>query len=239
MIKMIFPKIYGHRGASAIEPENTMRAFKRAFNDGANGIEFDIRLSADNEIVVIHDDTINRTSNGFGLVKEHTFEELLQFDFGLGEKIPLLKEVLREFGKKYLLNIEIKELGLEKQLVELLNEFNLIEKAIISSFKIPAIKKIKEIDPKIQTAYIYSINKSNLEHLKNTIKIDGIHPRKNLIKKNLVEKANLLNLSIRTWTVDNPRKAIKLAKLNIDSIITNNPKVIFHAFEVKIPKKKL
>ncbi|NHK30405.1 MAG: glycerophosphodiester phosphodiesterase [Asgard group archaeon] len=237
---MKIPKIYGHRGASAVEPENTMRAFTRAFKDGAKGIEFDIRLTADKKIVVIHDDTLNRTSNGVGFVKDQTYDELLQLDFGLGEKIPLLKDVLKEYGNKYWLNIEIKELGFEQLLVDTLNEYNIKEKLIISSFKIPAIKIVKELDPKMHTAYIYSLNRPDLNKLKKTIKLDGIHPKKSLVTKQLVEEASSLNLPIRTWTVDKPKKAIKLAKLGIESIITNNPKVILQAFiEKKAIKKPL
>lgn len=230
---MKIPNIYGHRGASALEPENTMRAFKRAFKDGAIGIEFDVRLTADKKIVVIHDEMLNRTSNGVGFVKDYTYEELLQLDFGLGEKIPLLIEVLKEYEKNYWLNIEIKELGLEEQLIDFLNEYDVKEKAIVSSFKIPAIKKVKELDSNVQTAYIYSIKKPDLEQLKKTIKLNGVHPRKDLITKNLVKKAYSLGLLIRTWTVDKPREALKLAKLNVESIITNNPKAILQAFLAK------
>ena len=230
---MKIPNIYGHRGASALEPENTMRAFKRAFKDGAIGIEFDVRLTADKKIVVIHDEMLNRTSNGVGFVKDYTYEELLQLDFGLGEKIPLLIEVLKEYEKNYWLNIEIKELGLEEQLIDFLNEYDVKEKAIVSSFKIPAIKKVKELDSNVQTAYIYSIKKPDLEQLKKTIKLNGVHPRKDLITKNLVKKAYSLDLLIRTWTVDKPREALKLAKLNVESIITNNPKAILQAFLAK------
>ena len=98
---MNLPLIFGHRGASALEPENTMRAFTRAFNDGAHGIEFDVRLTADNRIVVIHDKTLVRTSNGQGLVKNLTVEELLKYDFGLREKIPTLEDI----DKKKLANL--------------------------------------------------------------------------------------------------------------------------------------
>ena len=81
------------------------------------------------------------------------------------------------------------------------------------------------------TAYIYSQNKPNLNKLKESIKLDGIHPKKSLVTKRLVKKAVSLNLPIRTWTVDNPKKAMKLANLGVESIITNNPKVILEAFK--------
>ncbi|NHJ47958.1 MAG: glycerophosphodiester phosphodiesterase [Asgard group archaeon] len=227
------PLIQGHRGASAVEPENTIRAFIRAFDDGADGIEFDIRLTADKKIVVIHDKTINRTSNGKGLVKDYTFDELLKFDFGLGERIPLLAEVLTNFGNNYWLNIEVKELGFEQQLVNLLKILNVKEKIVISSFKEKALIDIKKLDRSLCTAFIYNMKNPNLEHLKSSMGIDSIHPKMNLVTKRLVKKADELNLPIRTWTVDQPKDAIKLAKLGIDTIITNNPKVIAQALDRK------
>ncbi|MEA2071024.1 MAG: glycerophosphodiester phosphodiesterase family protein, partial [Asgard group archaeon] len=91
--------ILGHRGASAVEPENTMRAFHKAVEDGADGIELDIHKTKDEKIVVIHDATIDRTSNGFGKVAEMTYADLQKFDFGNGEKIPLLEDVLKKFSR--------------------------------------------------------------------------------------------------------------------------------------------
>ncbi|MHA1213294.1 MAG: glycerophosphodiester phosphodiesterase [Candidatus Heimdallarchaeota archaeon] len=136
---MINTIIFGHRGASALEPENTMRAFARAFQDGATGIEFDIRLTKDKQIVVIHDKSINRTSNGKSLVKDMTYKELQEYDFGKGEKIPLLKDVLKLYGNRFWLNIEIKETGFEKEVVELLHKFEIKKKCLISSFKESAL----------------------------------------------------------------------------------------------------
>ncbi|HUT81287.1 MAG TPA: glycerophosphodiester phosphodiesterase family protein [Candidatus Bathyarchaeia archaeon] len=220
------PVIFGHRGSSAFEPENTMRAFARAFQDGAKGIEFDIRLTKDEQIVIIHDEAINRTSNGSGLVKDMTFEELQQFDFGKGEKIPLLKDVLKLYGNRFWLNIEIKEVKLEKQLTELLIDMNITKKIVISSFIKETLEKIKEIDFNFNTAYLYAIRKINLNYIKNELKCEGIHPSKNNITKRLLKKTKGMKLAVRVWTVDNPKKAIKLAKLGVDGIITNNPKLI-------------
>ncbi len=218
--------IYGHRGSSAFEPENTMRAFARAFQDGAKGIEFDIRLTKDKQIVIIHDETINRTSNGSGLVRDLTYEELQKFDFGKGEKIPLLKDVLKLYGNRFWLNIEIKEIGLEDLLIELLTELNIIKKIVISSFIKEPLEKIKEIISTYNTAFLYSLKKVNLTYIKQELKCDGIHPSKNNITKRVLTKAKEMNLAIRVWTVDNPKNALKLVKMGVDGIITNNPKLI-------------
>lgn len=225
--------IFAHRGASIKAPENTLKAFNLAFKEGANGIEFDIRLSADNVIVVIHDGTINRTSNSTGKVNSLTLEELQKFDFGEGEKIPTLKEVLEKFGNKYWLNIEIKEEGFEPILVDLLEELKVKEKIVISSFLIPVLLKIKELAPEIPTGYLYEYNLNELDGLLEEVTVNGIHPVKENVTKELIQDAHQKNLAVRAWTVDDPEIAKKLAENGIDGIITNDPKGIFAALNSK------
>ncbi len=221
---MKLPMIFGHRGASSSEPENTMRAFIQAFQDGADGIEFDVRLTADNQMVVIHDSLISRTSNGFGLVRKKTYQELLGFDFGKGEKIPLLKDVLKKFGNKKWLNIEIKEQGFEEQLLEMLDKLEINQKFVISSFEISVLEKIKELNSEIPTAFLYQTIRFNLQALISKIQCDGLHPKHTLVNRRLFSEARYYRLAIRAWTVDSKRKAWNLTKLGIHGIITNNPK---------------
>ena len=223
---MKLPMIFGHRGASSIEPENTMKAFQQAFEDGADGIEFDVRLTADNQMVIIHDSLINRTSNGIGLVRKKTYQELLEFDFGKGEKIPLLEDVLKKFGNQKWLNIEIKEQGYEKQLLELLDKLKIIKKYVISSFDISVIQKIKELNSEIPTAFLYDAVRINLQDLISKSHCDGIHPKHTFVNRRLFSEARYYRLAVRAWTVDSQRKAWKLTKLGINGIITNNPKKI-------------
>lgn len=230
---MSYPLIFGHRGASIRAPENTLKAFNLAFKEGANGIEFDIRLSTDNEIVVIHDETIDRTSNSSGKVNSLTLEKLQKFDFGEGEKIPTLKEVLTKFGNKHWLNIEIKEEGLELILVDLLKNLKVKEKIVISSFLLPTLIKIKELAPEIPTGYLYEFHLNDLDGLLDEVSINGIHPVKENITKKIIQEAHQKNLAVRAWTVDDPKMAQKLAENGIDGIITNNPKGIIAALSKK------
>jgi len=228
-----YPKIFAHRGASIKAPENTLKAFDLAIKERANGIEFDTRLSADKVIVVIHDGTINRTSNSSGKVNSLTLEELQKFDFGEGEKIPTLKEVLEKYGNKYWLNIEIKEEGFEPILVDLLKELNVKEKIVISSFLIPALLKIKELAPEIPTGYLYEYDLNELDGLLEEVTVNGIHPVKENVTKELIQDAHQKNLTVRAWTVDDPEIAKKLAENGIDGIITNDPKGIIAALNSK------
>lgn len=154
-----------HRGYSEKYPENTIPAFIKAIEFGADMIEFDIHLSRDGRIVVIHDDSIDRTSNGTGMVKDFTLNELREYDysfnFGKGMiQIPTLEEVLELSAGKILLNIEIKNCpnnyaGIEKELVETLTKFDSIESAVISSFDHHSLLRMKGINRNIKTGMLY------------------------------------------------------------------------------------
>lgn len=126
--------IIGHRGASGYEPENTIRSFYKALDLGADGIEFDVRKSRDGIIVVIHDEKVDRTSNGFGCVSDFSFARLRELNFGKGELIPSFEEVLRIFGKKCSINVELKESNIGRDILDFINRFDLFDSIFVSSF---------------------------------------------------------------------------------------------------------
>ena len=226
------PLIFGHRGSSIREPENTMRAFQAAFQEEADGVEFDVRRTKDRKIVIIHDATISRTSNGKGQVNKYAYSELLEYDFGKGEKLPLLEDVLKKYGNKYWLNIEIKESGFEKELVELLRGLTITEKIVISSFKLSVLKAISKLTSEIPLAFLYDEPRNNFEKLQK-LKISSIHPGQLQVNKQLMQVANKADLKVRVWTVDKIKEAKRLAELNVDGIITNDPKGIIQAVRTK------
>jgi glycerophosphoryl diester phosphodiesterase len=137
--------IVAHRGASAYEPENTIRSFERAFKLGADFVELDVRLSKDGVLVVIHDEAADRTTNGSGLVRSLTLNQLRLLDAGKGEKIPTLKEVLERFNRdEHMFFIEAKEPGLEEKLLEAIAEHKAQNRVTVTSFYHSVLKKIKE-----------------------------------------------------------------------------------------------
>jgi len=229
---MKMPLIFGHRGSSKREPENTMRAIQAAIKEGADGVEFDVRITKDREIVIIHDAMVNRTSNSQGRVKNFNYSELLVFDFGKGEKIPLLKDVLEKYGNKYWLNIEIKETGFEGELVEMLRELKITEKVVISSFKKIALKTIAKLTSDIPLAYLFNKPMNNFTKLQK-LNFTSIHPGKLLVNKQLMKAAGNANLKVRVWTVDDFKEAKRLAKLGVDGIITNDPQGVIQALRTK------
>ncbi|MBQ6947541.1 MAG: glycerophosphodiester phosphodiesterase [Clostridia bacterium] len=229
--------IYAHRGASFDYPENTMLAFRKAVEQGADGIELDVQFTKDHKIVVCHDDKIDRTSNGSGYVEDYTFEELLAFDFGsykgeafAGEKIPLLSQVLdliKESG--ILLNIEIKNRGekvdgLEEAVSNLVNEYELGDKVIYSSFDHQMLYRLKAYDPTAKTAALYSYSPYNAFEYMKGLDVYAIHPsHKCLHGQDMCKKALEAGWQVNVWTVDTVEVAAPLVEAGVTSLITNRP----------------
>ncbi|MBR5782646.1 MAG: glycerophosphodiester phosphodiesterase [Clostridia bacterium] len=229
--------IYAHRGASFDYPENTMLAFRKAIEQGADGIEIDVQFTKDGHLIVCHDDDVNRTSNGEGNIEDCTLEELLKLDFGVfkgeqfaGEKIPLLSQVLeliKESG--LLLNIELKNRGekvdgLEKAVSDMVREFDLNDKIIYSSFDHEMLRRLKEYDPSAKIATLYSHSPYNAyEYMKN-LGVFAIHPGiKCFNGQDLCRKALESGWQVNVWTVDDPEDAKALAEAGVTSLITNRP----------------
>jgi glycerophosphoryl diester phosphodiesterase len=139
----------GHRGAKAYEPENTLRSYKKALEIGVDAVELDVRKTKDNQLVVIHDADVKRTTNGKGLVNELTLEQIKGFSAEKGEKIPTLKEALDFLDKKVKILIELKETGVEEKVLSLVRENGLQKNVIITSFLEDALRKIRELDNEV------------------------------------------------------------------------------------------
>jgi glycerophosphoryl diester phosphodiesterase len=160
--------ISAHRGASGYAPENTMSAFRLAHELGADGVEFDVHLSADDRLVVIHDDTLDRTTNGRGYVRDHPWSALARLDTGSGERIPLLEEVLDWARRVEMpLSIEMKRpnaaLGrlpypdLARRIIEMVRAFDLTDQVLVFSDDHALVRKARQIDPSIATAVVLGL----------------------------------------------------------------------------------
>lgn len=231
--------VFAHRGSKSNNPENTLAAFREAIHVQSDGIELDVHLSLDNELIVIHDEKIDRTTNGKGLVRKMTSADIQKFDAGswyhpnfADEKIPRLSEVLKlltDLSFSGYLNIEIKTdkfkyPGIEKKLSELMTESKWPFIYIYSSFNLQSLKRIHELDPKIEINYLTK----NILHLKKrqegilTDFITGIHPRRNYaLKHPLLLKAS--NRPFRLWTVNQESEMRKAFQQNVAGIITDYP----------------
>jgi glycerophosphoryl diester phosphodiesterase len=224
------PFIWAHRGASAVAPENTMASFYAALHSGANGIELDIHLSRDGIPVVIHDLSVDRTTNGQGLVAELTLRELQTLDAGhwfapmfIGERIPTLFTVLERFSGRLRLNLEIKDAQAGLIAVEMLKDFPAAD-ALISSFDWRLLVKIREVAPKIALAVLLESQDWHFAlSCINAIGASALHPRIDRINKCLLLNCQRRDIAVSAWTVDDPRLVRRIVRQGINAVFCNNP----------------
>jgi len=188
-------------------------------------VEVDVRGSKDGHVVVIHDEKVNRTTNGRGYVKELTLDELKRLDAGLGEKIPTLREVIREVKGKIRLVIEIKVQNIEQKVFQLIAEEKMKKDAIVVSFYSNVLEKTKDLDGKIKTGFIFSKIPQNPLQLAVTLKSNIILPKYSLVSEAMVNDAHKLGLMIIPWTVDDASIGKQLIKFGVNGIATNKPDI--------------
>ena len=232
------PFIFGHRGAMAYEPENTLLSVKKAIDFGVDGIEVDVRKCKSSEIVVIHDERVNRTTNGKGYVKDFNLKNLKKLDAGKGEKIPTLMEiieVIKIFNKKnkkqIKLIIELKEKDLGKDVVNLIKKFKFINNVIIISFYHQLIKNIKKLSKKINAGILFVGNPINAASLAKDANAGYLFANFNYIDSDLVQNAHQNKLKVFVWNIDDIKNLKKMLKLNVDGIGSNKPDVIVDYFK--------
>lgn len=237
MAKMLNKKVLlvAHRGASFYEPENTLRAVRRAIELGADMVEVDVRLSKDGFVIVIHDETVDRTTNGTGYVKEKSLKELKSLDAGFGEKIPTLEEVIETVKGKIKLIVELKNQGFEDKVVGILKKKNFVEDVIVASFFHKAIRRVKELNNKIKTGVIFRCSPVNVTDLALKSKADILFPEYKYVTSETVKEIHRENLEVYVWTVDDPEKAKVFVEMNVDGIVTNKPDL----FQPKLKPKKV
>jgi glycerophosphoryl diester phosphodiesterase len=230
----MFPKIIGHRGIPHIAPENTMASFAAAVAAGADGLETDVQMTSDGELVLIHDETLDRTTNGKGLVVSHTLKELRELDAGSrfhesfkNERIPTFREFLEYVSTKDLLiNIEIKSgvvlyPGIERKLIGMLHEYHMTQNVIISSFNHYSLMTCKEIDSGIKTGILYMCGMVNPWVYAKSIGADALHPLFYAVRTETVGGMLESGLLINPYTVDSPSDMKNMVSLGVTGIITN------------------
>lgn len=213
--------IFGHRGAPGYprRGENTIASFKKALQCGATGLEFDVRRCGDGSLVVIHDDTVNRTTNGRGSVRSLSYPSLLQFDAGGGEPVPLLATVLDQFGALCLLNVELKDPGIATDVKNLVLERRLERQVIVSAFE---WDELRPLTPDIPIGLLTS-KLENVVSAACQFGAAAIHPRRDLVSRNLISAAREAKLKLNVWTVNTPEQIAKFRKLDVDGIFTDFP----------------
>jgi glycerophosphoryl diester phosphodiesterase len=215
----------GHRGAKAYEPENTLRSYKKALEIGVDAVELDVRKTKDNQLVVIHDADVKRTTNGKGLVNELTLEQIKGFSAEKGEKIPTLKEALDFLDKKVKILIELKETGVEEKVLSLVRENGLQKNVIITSFLEDALRKIRELDNEVETGLIYAKHKNPVKAALE-LKASYLLPLYRFTHTDNVQKAHENGLKVIVWTINKPEEAAEYVKKGVDGIASDKPDIL-------------
>lgn len=231
----MYPLIYAHRGASGHAPENTMAAFRLAVEEGAEGIELDVQLSADRQVVVIHDETLDRTTDGLGPVNSRTWEELRRLDasFGQeayrGEGIPLLSQVLELLAPTQLeLNIELKNgivpyEGMEELVVRMVRQYGMEKRVVLSSFNHYSIARLAGMAPDMEMAVLYAEGLYRPWEYAAFVGARSLHPHYLAVTPEIVMNAHMAGVKVRPWTVNSDEDYRRMAAAGVDAVITNYP----------------
>lgn len=225
----------GHRGAAGTAPENTLASFRRALSIGVDAVEFDIHRTRDGVLVVMHDFTVERCSNGKGTIGEMTLEELRRLDTGswygpefAGETVPTLAELVEAVPAPVVLFLEIKAgsykyPGLEEQLAAFIQEHNLLGRIQISSFDHFALKRMRELLPELETAVLYAHRSVDPVGLARSCNARAIHPNWSTITRETVAEAHAAGLKVNVWTPNSQEAINACYDLGVDGIITDFP----------------
>jgi glycerophosphoryl diester phosphodiesterase len=237
------PLLIGHRGYPARFPENTLASFKGAIQAGCDMIELDVTLTKDRKVVVIHDDTLDRTTTGKGPVRGHALAEIKALDAGswfdarfAAERVPELSEVMRLTAGRCMLNIEIKESAfeadypadaIEHQVVTLVKTSGAIDRVIISSFDQRILERIAAMDapPAIACISSHGADKRVLEML-IAMKAFSWHPLFKILTRDQVDMLHAAGLKVFPWTIDTRAEAEKLLALGVDGLICNELRIM-------------
>jgi glycerophosphoryl diester phosphodiesterase len=234
------PVCYAHRGARARAPENTLLAFRLAFDLGANAVECDVQRSRDGRLVIIHDGTVDRTTDGCGWVAEMSFAELRGLNAGRGERIPTLEETLalaRERGGG--VNLEVKgesvaeALETAEALMAALRglEEGMRVRVLVSSFAHPAIALLKARLPWLRTGALFGDEWRGRDLLAPALAVgaEAIHPGLRLVTPELVRRAHDAGLAVNVWTVNRPADMRRLIAWGVDGIFSDYPERVVAA----------
>lgn len=228
------PKVIAHRGGREWAPENTIGAFVRALDFGADGIELDVQRCATGELVVFHDEDLARTTNGVGLVRDCSLDELKRLSAGLwfdktfrDERVPTLSEVLELLQGKLTLNIELKNApidypGIEEDLLSVIEGYP-HETLIISSFDHKLLARVHEVAPHLKIALLGAAVFLDLKSAATAVGATYFHPAYDCLRPDIVEEAHGAGLEVNVWTCNTPTEWRECIRLGIDGIVTDDP----------------
>jgi glycerophosphoryl diester phosphodiesterase len=218
--------IMGHRGAAALEPENTLRSIAMALAVGVEAVEIDVQLTRDGELAVIHDSTVDRTTNGKGAVRDFTLADLQRLDAGKGEAIPSLAEVAAAVAGKAHLVVELKDPGTAAILLKFIQERQLYQETHVISFWHPAVKAMKEKEPRLQTGVLLVGAPADPAGLAKSALADALVLHYAYVTPELVATAHAAGLQVYVWNIDDVETVKPYLAMNLDGIGSNRPDIL-------------
>lgn len=233
-------EIWGHRGASAEAPENTLPAFALALGQGADGIECDVQLTRDDEVVVIHDGTLDRTTDGHGRVADHCLEGLRTMDASCGMPgfagvgIPLLAEVLELVADSdAVVNIELKTdeheyRGIEERVLEVVGASGVADRVLFSSFNHYTLQRLRRCEAVQPLGALVTDRLFEPWRYVDALGVAAFHPDYRRVSRKLVENCHGLGQAVHAWTVNHPKELLRMLRYGVDAIITDVPGEAVH-----------
>ncbi len=233
--------IIGHRGAPTAAPENTLPSFLLAAQTGAQMIELDVHLSKDGRVVVIHDETLDRTTSGTGPVTACTLASLKKVDAGIsfsaqfaGTRIPALEEVFTSLPRRIGLNIELKTNvvnypGIEAKVLAIINRYRAQTRVIVSSFNWTSLSTLHRLEPQLRLGLLFNRLEPDLWVQAGLLNVFSLHPALTCTSSQLIWQAHSWGYKVFPWVVNDPGLVLKLKTAGVDGIITDCPQAIMQA----------
>lgn len=217
-----------HRGASHYAPENSLEAFKKALKLKVDVVEFDVHHTKDGKLIVIHDDNVNRTTDGIGPIHRVSLKQIRKLHEPNGEPVPTLQEVLDVLKNKCICKIDIKDKGTVDKVIKLIKKNNMEDSVIITCEVLSILKKIKKLSTNIKIeaggfGYRKRIPIKKIIEKAKSVKANIISPHYTITTKKLVNEAHKNGLKVHVWTVDKVGMIKKMKKIGVDGITTNFP----------------
>jgi len=221
--------IMGHRGAAALEPENTLRSIERAIHVGVDAVEIDVHLTRDKRLVVIHDDTVDRTTNGSGTVSSFSLEEIRRLDAGKGERIPTLQEVIDLVCGKVRLVVELKEKGTEGPVSVSIRENGLLDDVYVISFWHRLVRAAKALEDRLKTGVLL-VGCPVDTSVATQAAADALVMRYTFVDGEFVDLAHRDGLKVFVWNIDEPHLIAPYVDMRVDGIGSNDPRILVDFF---------
>ena len=216
----------GHRGAAKLEPENTLLSMQKAIDLGVDQIEIDVHLTRDQHLVVIHDTTVDRTTDGQGAVSDFTLAEVKQLDAGKGERIPTLQEVMDLVRGKVILQIELKGPDTAEPVIQTVEQNGMGNEVLLTSFVHERLREARQLNPNLRLGALWANPPSDACEQAIDMGAEAIHIQHLNIDPELVQKAHAHGLQIRAWNPDTVEEIQRVIDLGVDAIGSNRPDLL-------------